>query len=99
LDAVSIPPGSDVERALSDTAARVRALDSGEGVLILTDVYGATPSNVAGKLRGLGLDVHRVSGLSLPMLLRVLNYPEQPLLELAQTAASGGRAGVVIDHA
>ena len=99
LDALAIPPGSDVERALADTAARVRALDSGEGVLILTDIYGATPSNVAEKLRGLGLDVHRVSGLSLPMLLRVLNYPEQPLLELAQTAASGARAGVVIDHA
>jgi PTS system mannose-specific IIA component len=99
LDAIAIPPGSDVDLALADTAARVRSLDSGDGVLVLTDVYGATPSNVAEKLLGLGLDVHRVSGLSLPMLLRVLNYPEQSLLELAQTAASGGRSGVVIDHA
>jgi len=99
LDAIAIPPGSDVDLALADTATRVRSLDSGDGVLVLTDVYGATPSNVAEKLVGLGLDVHRVSGLSLPMLLRVLNYPEQSLLELAQTAASGGRSGVVIDHA
>jgi len=99
LDAFAIPPGSDVDQALSDTAARVRALDSGDGVLVLTDVYGATPSNVAERLHGLGLDIHRVSGVSLPMLLRVLNYPEQPLLELAQTAANGGRTGVVIDHA
>lgn len=99
LDAIAIPPGSDVDLALADTATRVRSLDSGDGVLVLTDVYGATPSNVAEKLLDLGLDVHRVSGLSLPMLLRVLNYPEQSLLELTQTAASGGRSGVVIDHA
>jgi len=99
LDAIAIPPGSDVDVALADTAARVRSLDSGDGVLVLTDVYGATPSNVAERLAALGLVVHRVSGLSLPMLLRVLNYPEQSLLELAQTAASGGRSGVVIDHA
>jgi PTS system mannose-specific IIA component len=99
LDACAIPPGSDVEVALRDAAAHVRRLDSGGGVLVLTDVYGATPSNIAEKLGGLGLDIHRVSGLNLPMLLRVLNYPEQPLVELAQTAASGGRAGILIDHA
>lgn len=99
LDAFAIPPGSDVDAALRDAAARVRALDTGAGVLVLTDVYGATPSNIAEKMGGLGLDIRRVSGLNLPMLLRVLNYPEQALAELAQTAAGGGRAGILIDHA
>ena len=99
LEAQAIPPGSDLDLALRETATRVRKLDSGDGVLVLVDVYGATPSNVAEKLPGLGLDVRRVAGLSLPMLLRVLNYAEQPLAELAQTAASGGRSGVRIDHA
>jgi mannose PTS system EIIA component len=98
LDAFAIPPGSDVDRALSDAATRVRTLDTGEGVLVLTDVYGATPSNIAEKLPTLGLEVRRVSGLNLPMLLRVLNYPEQSLAELVQTAAHGGRIGVRIDH-
>ncbi|HEX6831953.1 MAG TPA: PTS fructose IIA subunit family protein [Rudaea sp.] len=98
LDAFAIPPGSDVEAALRETVSRVRALDSGDGVLVLTDVFGATPSNIAEKLPGLGLAVRRVSGLNLPMLLRVLNYPEQPLSELVQTAAHGGRIGVRIDH-
>jgi PTS system mannose-specific IIA component len=41
--------------------------------------------------------MHCVSGLNLPMLLRVLNYPEQSLDELAQTAAHGGRGGIVVD--
>jgi PTS system ascorbate-specific IIA component len=43
--------------------------------------------------------VRRVSGLSLPMLLRVLNYPEQNLEALAQTAVTGARSGVVNGHA
>jgi PTS system ascorbate-specific IIA component len=98
LDALAIPPDSDVDTALAAAAARVRALDSGDGVLVLTDVYGATPSNVAERLADLGLHVHRVSGLNLPMLLRTLNYPEYSLLELTETAASGGRNGIRIDH-
>ena len=95
LEAQAIPPGSDVDAALREAAARVRKLDSGAGVLVLVDVYGATPSNVAQRLPEMGLDVRRVSGLNLPMLLRALNYPEQSLAELAQTAANGGRAGIV----
>jgi mannose PTS system EIIA component len=97
VDAFSIPPGSDVDLAMTGAAARVRALDAGDGVLVLTDLFGATPSNVADKLAPLGLNVHRVSGLNLPMLLRVLNYPEQPLAALAQTAEQGGRMGIRVD--
>ena len=99
LAACAIPPGSDIEAGLRNAATQVRELDSGAGVLVLTDIYGATPSNIAEKLPALGLEIRRVSGLNLPMLLRVLNYAEQPLLELAQTAASGGRSGILIDHA
>ena len=99
LEALAIPPGSDVAGSQRHAAARVRALDSGDGVLVLTDVYGATPSNVAETLDSAGVEVCRVSGVNLPMVLRVLNYPEQPLAELAQTAASGGRAGIHIGHA
>ena len=98
IDAFSIPPGSDIDFAMTSAAARVRRLDSGDGVLVLTDVFGATPSNVIDKIQPLGVKVVRVSGLNLPMLLRVLNYSEQNLAELAQTAADGARGGVRIDH-
>lgn len=98
IDAFSIPPGSDTDFAMTSAAARVRKLDSGDGVLVLTDVFGATPSNVIDKIQPLGVKIRRVSGLNLPMLLRVLNYSEQNLAELAQTAADGARAGVRIDH-
>ncbi len=91
IDAFSIPPGSDTDFAMTSAAARVRKLDSGDGVLVLTDVFGATPSNIIDKIQPLGVKLRRVSGLNLPMLLRVLNYSEQNLAELAQTAADGAR--------
>jgi PTS system mannose-specific IIA component len=99
VEAHAIPPGSDAESALRDTLAHVRRIDHGDGVLVLTDVYGATPSNVAERIAGSGLAVRRVSGLNLPMLLRVLNYAEQDLPNLALTAAQGGRTGIRIDDA
>ncbi len=86
--------------AFARAAARaMRELDDGDGVLVLTDLYGATPSNAAAEIATQGTRVRRVSAASLPMLLRVMNYPEQPLDELALTAAAGGRNGIVIDHA
>jgi len=99
LDVIEVAASADPDSTLSQAARHARGLDSGEGVLVLTDLYGATPCNVAQRLPALGLNMHCVSGLNLPMLLRVLNYPEQSLDELAQTAASGGRGGIFIDHA
>jgi PTS system mannose-specific IIA component len=89
---------ADPEQMLRTAAANARDLDHGDGILVLSDLYGATPCNIARRLPGLGVRMHCVAGLNLPMLLRVLNYPEQSLDELAQTAASGGRGGIVVDH-
>ena len=77
----------------------LRQVDSDDGVLILTDMFGAAPANLAKQVTELGTPCRRVSGLSLPMLLRVFNYAEQPLDELARTAAAGGRNAVVTDDA
>ena len=77
----------------------LRQVDSEDGVLILTDLYGAAPAHLAKQVTELGTPCRRVSGLSLPMLLRVFNYAEQPLDELARTAAAGGRNAVVTDDA
>ena len=100
LDVMEIPASCcDPEITARDASRRAQALDDGDGVLVLTDLYGATPCNVAHQLPKLGVRMHSVSGLNLPMLLRVLNYPEQSLDELAQTAVSGGRGGILVDHA
>jgi PTS system mannose-specific IIA component len=99
VEAVEIPPESDPDRMRTLTAHHARKLDHGDGVLVLADLYGATPCNIGLSLTDLGVHLRCVSGLNLPMLLRVLNYPEQPLDELVQIAASGGRGGIFIDHA
>jgi len=69
------------------------AQDKGEGLLVLTDVYGATPDNLA-RYFSTECNARVVSGLNLPMLLRVLNYAHQSLEQLCQTALIGGTKGV-----
>ena len=98
IDVQEIAADADPDQMLSAAAANARELDQGEGVLVLSDLYGATPCNIAQRLPNLGVRMHCVSGLNLPMLLRVLNYPEQSLDDLAQTAANGGRGGIVVDN-
>lgn len=99
IDAVEVPPCADPDIMRDLTATHARALDEGDGVLALSDLYGATPCNIGLSLSSLGVRMRCVSGLNLPMLLRVLNYAERPLDELAEIAASGGRGGIFIDHA
>jgi PTS system ascorbate-specific IIA component len=99
VEAFDVPWDADADGVLAAASAALRKVDGGDGVLLLVDLYGATPARVAEKLSRLGTPCHRISGLSLPMLLRALNYPEQPLDELARTAAAGARNGVVIDDA
>ena len=89
----------DPEAMLPAASAALRSVDQGDGVLVLTDLYGATPSNLAAKLAHLGTPVRRVSGLGMPMLLRVMNYAELGLDELPAVAAAGARNGVVRDDA
>ena len=88
-----------VDDQLPAASAALRKVDGGDGVLLLVDLYGATPARLAARLAQMYAPTKRVSGLGLPMLLRVLNYPEQTLDDLARTAAAGARNGVVIDDA
>ena len=90
-----LPP----EQALAQASAALRKIDSGDGALLLSDLYGASPSRLAQRLAQLGTPSRRISGLSLPMLLRVLNHADAELDELARIAASGARNGVVCGDA
>ncbi|MBH1433731.1 PTS fructose IIA subunit family protein [Stenotrophomonas maltophilia] len=98
-EAFEVPFDADLDVLLPLASAALRRVDEGDGVLILTDLYGASPANLAGQLARLGTPVRRVSALSLPMLLRVMNYPEQGLDQLPATAAAGTRNGAIVDDA
>ncbi|MFP4062575.1 MAG: PTS sugar transporter subunit IIA [Halochromatium sp.] len=69
-------------------------LDDGGGLLVLTDLYGSTPANVTDALRQ-RRQVRVLSGVNLPMVVRVLNYRQLELSALADKALSGGRDGVL----
>jgi PTS system ascorbate-specific IIA component len=72
----------------------MQGIDDGDGVLILTDIFGATPGNVVSKLLANGR-VEGVSGVSLPMLLRVLTGRDRSVSGSVQRALSGGVEGLV----
>jgi PTS system mannose-specific IIA component len=69
-------------------------VDDGSGVLVLTDMFGATPANVAAKLLQNGR-VEGLSGANLPMLVRALAHRDEPLAQVVQKAQAGGGEGVV----
>lgn len=72
----------------------IRFVDQGNGVLIMTDIFGATPSNIACKLLDAGR-VTGISGVNLPMLIRALTYRERPMAELIKKAIAGGTEGII----
>jgi PTS system mannose-specific IIA component len=71
----------------------IRFLDQGAGVLVFTDIYGATPSNIASRILKPGR-VEGLAGVNLPMLIRALTYRDEPLEILIDKALSGGVEGV-----
>lgn len=83
----------DPDQLTEDAVEQIEALDAGEGVLVLTDLYGSTPCNIARKLTS-KKHVHVVSGLNLSMLIRMFNYPKLTLEELSEKAVSGGKDGI-----
>lgn len=91
---LSAPADCDPDRILKDASEAANRLDTGDGVLVLTDLYGSTPSNIACRLH-IQHTVRVVSGVNLPMLIRVLNYPGMSLDELTHKAVTGGRDGVL----
>jgi len=69
-------------------------LDNGKGVLVLTDIFGASPANLALKLLEPGR-IEGLAGVNLPMLLRALNYRDKGMETLLIRARDGGRDGIL----
>jgi len=91
---LAVKNNDDLTTILPIAREMVEKLNTGNGVLVLSDMYGATPCNTVGKLLKPGI-VEGVAGVNLPMLVRTMNYRDIPLTELVEKAVSGGREGVV----
>ncbi|HEV7819978.1 MAG TPA: PTS sugar transporter subunit IIA [Burkholderiales bacterium] len=94
LKQLGVTAQDDPALLLPQARALVKELDEGTGVLILSDMYGGTPSNLASKLV-VPARIEAVAGVSLPMLIRVLTYRDRDLQTIVTKAISGGCEGVV----
>jgi PTS system ascorbate-specific IIA component len=94
LEQVCVAMHDDPDEMYPYVRDRVRALDKGGGVLILTDIFGATPSNIATRLREPG-HVEVIAGVNLPMLVRALSYRTEPLAMVVEKALAGAHEGIL----
>ena len=91
---LGLTAGDDPADLLPLAKKLLKLVDKGDGVLLLTDIYGASPSNLAAKLLKPG-KVEGLAGVNLPMLLRAVNYRQKGMTELLKRAVGGGCDGVV----
>ena len=92
LSALDVPP--NMPPAESAAQARTMLAQHGQDTLLLTDVFGATPSNIAKQLTD-GVTTRLLTGVNLPMLLRAITYRHEALDVLVQRALAGGSQGVM----
>ncbi len=84
----------DPDHLLPVAQTLVAKLNEGDGVLVLSDMYGATPCNIVSKLLVPGV-VEGVAGVNMPMIVRTMTYRHESLMSLVEKAVAGGREGVV----
>ncbi|MFG1361199.1 PTS sugar transporter subunit IIA [Xanthobacter pseudotagetidis] len=91
IETVTIGPDDDMERRRHDIIDAVAKAQSGDGVVILTDMFGGTPSNLAISVMN-SPDVEVVAGINLPMLVKLAKVRgEMPLAEAVNCAQEAGR--------
>lgn len=92
---IQVDVAVDVEISVSRLKEAVERLTAGNGVLVLTDMFGGTPTNLSLSLLGARDDVEVLTGVNLPMLLRVLSNRTLPLAELSELALKAGCDGII----
>lgn len=96
LATITIGPEDDMEMRRKDIIAAIAAVETGAGVVVLTDMFGGTPSNLAISVMD-GAHVEVVAGANLPMLIKLASVRDEASLELAVTqAAEAGRKYIYV---
>jgi PTS system ascorbate-specific IIA component len=93
-ETIAFTTDDDPDQTQQQASQLVAELDSGDGVLILTDLYGSTPGNIASSLQESGR-VNVLSGINLPMVIKVLNYPDMNLTEITAKAHTGAQEYII----
>jgi PTS system mannose-specific IIA component len=93
--AVCIGADDDMEKRRAEIVESVRACDTGDGVIVLTDMFGGTPSNLAISIMGQAR-VEVLAGVNLPMLVKLASVRSRPLAEAVRMAQEAGRKYITI---
>lgn len=89
--AICIGPDDDMERHREDILRAVEEVDEGDGVILLTDMFGGTPSNIAISIMDKS-NIEVIAGINLPMLIKLASVREtEPLASAVRTAQEAGR--------
>ena len=91
---IAVGSNVDPDELSPQLEAYTKTLNDTDGLLVLTDKYGSTPCNIALRLKDKA-NVKIVAGLNLPMMIRIMNYPDLDIDALCEKAITGGREGVV----
>ena len=92
---ISVFPEDDIDLKRKEIQAAIRKVKTKEGVVLLTDMFGGTPSNLAISLMEEG-KIEVVSGMNLPMLVKLLRMRKKSLKEAVETAVESGRHYIMI---
>jgi len=94
IEAISIYPEKDTERLMKEISGAIKRLNNGDGVLIITDMFGGTPSNLSLSFLEEG-EVEVLTGVNLPMLIKLSTYRNNTTLsELAMSIKSFGQKNI-----
>ncbi len=88
-----VPMDAPLEEMADSIEDKMAELDTGNGIIFITDIYGSTPSNIA-QLLAYKYDSTLISGVNLPMVIRLLNYRREPEPSLIDKAVDGGVTGI-----
>lgn len=94
--ALSVSQFCDPDNLLQQANTILSKISNGDGLLVLTDMYGSTPSNIANRLGKSNPKVRVIAGVNLPMFIRILNYPDLGLEDLIEAALGGGHDGIIL---
>ena len=94
FEAIDVTADQDLAEVNKLASEAICRLDSGDGVLVITDIKGGTPANCCNKLAQAG-KVEVIAGISLPMLLRAITYRRDTLDVVVEMALAGGQGGAV----
>ena len=93
LSFIEVPMDSAIDKTINSIESKIKQLTLDEGIFFITDIYGSTPGNIAQQLAS-KYKTHLITGVNLPMILRLLNYRNEPAENLLQKALEGAHHGI-----